>query len=120
MGPSLLLLVLLWGFRVADGQVAPSPPPATNGSLPDTPLLPHNSTWLRGPDPARGSVATRAFAVLSGICILAALYFLIRALRLKKPQKKKYGLLSNMDDTMELAFPDSDEDTILETRNLRR
>ncbi|XP_028905616.1 protein FAM174C isoform X2 [Ornithorhynchus anatinus] len=119
MGPSLLLLVLLRAFRAVEGQVPPSPLLATNGSLPDTPLLPHNSTWLRGPEPARGSVVTRAFAVLSGICILAALYFLIRALRLKKPQKKKYGLLSNTDDTMELAFPYSDEDTIFETRNLR-
>lgn len=40
--------------------------------------------------------------------------------RLKKPQRKKYGLLSNQDDNIELGSLDSDEDTVFESRNLRR
>ncbi|KAF1546313.1 putative membrane protein C19orf24, partial [Eudyptes schlegeli] len=40
--------------------------------------------------------------------------------RLKKPQRKKYGLLSNYDENIEMASFDSDEDTVFETRNLRR
>uniref|UniRef100_A0A8C6YRI7 Uncharacterized protein n=1 Tax=Nothoprocta perdicaria TaxID=30464 RepID=A0A8C6YRI7_NOTPE len=40
--------------------------------------------------------------------------------RLKKPQRKKYGLLSNYDENIEMASFDSDEDTVFETRNLKR
>lgn len=40
--------------------------------------------------------------------------------RLKKPQRKKYGLLSNYDENIEMASFDSDEDTVFETKNLRR
>lgn len=40
--------------------------------------------------------------------------------RLKKPQRKKYGLLSSYDENIELASLDSDEDTVFESRNLRR
>lgn len=40
--------------------------------------------------------------------------------RLKKPQRKKYGLLSNYDENIEMASLDSDEETVFETRNLRR
>ncbi|XP_010022031.1 PREDICTED: uncharacterized membrane protein C19orf24 homolog, partial [Nestor notabilis] len=77
----------------------------------------------------------RAVYVLSALSALAALYFLLRAFRprsegprnerkthfrLKKPQRKKYGLLSNYDENMEVASLDSDEDTVFEMRNLRR
>uniref|UniRef100_A0A8D2MAF3 Uncharacterized protein n=1 Tax=Zonotrichia albicollis TaxID=44394 RepID=A0A8D2MAF3_ZONAL len=40
--------------------------------------------------------------------------------RLKKPQRKKYGLLSSQDENIELGSLDSDEDTVFESRNLRR
>ena len=40
--------------------------------------------------------------------------------RVKKPQRKKYGLLSSYDEHVEMASLDSDEDTVFETRNLRR
>ncbi|EOA98733.1 hypothetical protein Anapl_15100, partial [Anas platyrhynchos] len=64
-------------------------------------------------------VLKRALYVLSALSALAALYFLLRAVRLKKPQRKKYGLLSNYDENIEMASLDSDEDTVFETRNLR-
>ncbi|RMC00957.1 hypothetical protein DUI87_22644 [Hirundo rustica rustica] len=80
-------------------------------------------------------VLRRAVYVLSALSALAALYFVLRAFRprsegsrnepkthfrLKKPQRKKYGLLSNQDESIELGSLDSDEDTVFETRNLRR
>ncbi|XP_040273489.1 protein FAM174C [Bufo bufo] len=63
----------------------------------------------------------RAFYVLIGISLLAVLYFVIRTCSLKKkPQRKKYGLLSDYDETMELGSMDSDEEKIFESRGLRR
>ena len=41
------------------------------------------------------------------------------ASRLKKPQRRSYGLLTNNEDPAEMASLDSDEETIFETRNLR-
>lgn len=68
------------------------------------------------------SMIQRALYVLIGITIIGVLYFLIRAVRLKKPtQRKKYGLLSNYDDSVEMADMESDEDeTVYEARTLRR
>ncbi|KAM4054248.1 LOW QUALITY PROTEIN: protein FAM174C [Anomaloglossus baeobatrachus] len=62
----------------------------------------------------------RAFYVLIGISVLAVLYFVIRTCSQKKPQRKKYGLLSDYDDTMELGSMDSDEEKIFESRSIRR
>ncbi|XP_068090097.1 protein FAM174C [Hyperolius riggenbachi] len=63
----------------------------------------------------------RAFYVLIGISVLAVLYFIIRAFSLKKkPQRKKYGLLSDYDENMEMGSMDSDEEKIFESRNIRR
>lgn len=64
----------------------------------------------------------RALYVLIGITVIGVLYFLVRAVRLKKPiQKKKYGLLSNYDDNVEMAALESDEDeTVYEARSLTR
>ncbi|KAG7234316.1 hypothetical protein INR49_005081 [Caranx melampygus] len=57
------------------------------------------------------SMIQRALYVLIGITMIGVLYFLIRAVRLKKPaQKKKYGLLSDYDDSVEMDAVDSDED----------
>jgi len=44
------------------------------------------------------------------------------SLKKKGVQRKKYGLLSNHDDTMEMAHLESDEDdnTVYEAKSLRR
>lgn len=39
--------------------------------------------------------------------------------RLKKPQRRRYGLLANTEDPTEMASLDSDEETVFESRNLR-
>ncbi|XP_023098596.2 protein FAM174C isoform X1 [Felis catus] len=119
---ALLLSALLCG---AEGAAPPSPrpvqatlspPPAvTNGSQPGPP---HNSTHPRPPD-SPGSPLLRSFYVLTGLSGLAALYFLIRAFRLKKPQRKRYGLLANTEDPTEMASLDSDEEIVFETRHPR-
>ncbi|XP_063313432.1 protein FAM174C [Pelobates fuscus] len=63
----------------------------------------------------------RAFYVLIGVSVLAVLYFIIRTVRLKKkPLRKKYGLLSDYDENMEMGSMDSDEDKIYEARSIRR
>lgn len=68
------------------------------------------------------SMIQRALYVLIGITLMGMLYFLIRAVRLKKPTpKKKYGLLSDYDDSVEMEGVESDEDdTLYEARGLRR
>ncbi|MGH0132588.1 UNVERIFIED_CONTAM: hypothetical protein FKN15_050127 [Acipenser sinensis] len=58
-----------------------------------------------------------------GITATGVLYFVIRAVRLKKAPKKKYGLLSSYDDTVEMKHleeSDDDDDTVYEARSLRR
>ncbi|PIO22699.1 hypothetical protein AB205_0152350, partial [Aquarana catesbeiana] len=63
----------------------------------------------------------RAFYVLIGISVLAVLYFVIRTCSIKKkPQRKKYGLLSDYDENMELGSMESDEEKIFESKNIRR
>nr|XP_056701566.1 protein FAM174C [Euleptes europaea] len=63
----------------------------------------------------------RAFYVFLAFAGLALLYYLGgRVLRTRKPARKKYGLLSNSEDNVEMASLESDEDTLFETRNLRR
>ncbi|XP_060889954.1 protein FAM174C [Labrus mixtus] len=68
------------------------------------------------------SMIQRALYVLIGITMIGVLYFLIRAVRLKRPaQRKKYGLLSNYDDSVEMDGMESEEDdTLYEARSLRR
>ncbi|KAK7119687.1 hypothetical protein R3I94_021496 [Phoxinus phoxinus] len=71
-----------------------------------------------------GAMINRALYVLIGITAIGVLYFLVRAVRLKRKgvQRKKYGLLPNHDDTMEMAHLESDEDdnTVYEAKSLRR
>ncbi|XP_010600156.1 protein FAM174C [Loxodonta africana] len=116
----LLLSALLYGAQGAAplsqraAQATPPPSPAvTNASQPGSP---HNGTH---PLSSPGSPLLRSFYVLTGLSGLAALYFLIRAFRLKKPQRRRYGLLANAEDSTEMASLDSDEETVFETRNLR-
>ncbi|XP_075380001.1 protein FAM174C isoform X3 [Mycteria americana] len=116
--PLCLLLLLLHV-----GWAASPAPSATSSSLNGTeaPRAAAGNGTRPGPLPGSGlPVLKRAVYVLSALSALAALYFLLRAFRLKKPQRKKYGLLSNYDENIEMASFDSDEDTVFETRNLRR
>lgn len=39
--------------------------------------------------------------------------------RVKKPQRRRYGLLAHADDHADLASLDSEEETVFETRSLR-
>ncbi|XP_025221593.1 uncharacterized membrane protein C19orf24 homolog [Theropithecus gelada] len=117
---ALLLAALSCGAKEASpprpAQVTLSPPlVVTNGSQPGAP---HNSTHA-GPPVSPGSAVKRSFYVILGFCGLAVLYFLIRAFRLKKPQRRRYGLLANTEDPTEMASLDSDEETVFESRNLR-
>lgn len=68
------------------------------------------------------SMIQRALYVLIGITIIGVFYFLIRAVRLKKTTQRKYGLLSNQEDNMEMAHLESDEEdmTVYEAKALRR
>lgn len=69
------------------------------------------------------SMIQRALYVLIAITLIGMLYFIVRAVRLKKPalKKKKYGLLSNYDDSVEMEGVESEEDdTLYEARSLRR
>ncbi|XP_054441303.1 protein FAM174C isoform X2 [Pteronotus mesoamericanus] len=117
----LLLPALLCGAQEASSILSSEPtmlsPPGaiTNGSQP---AALHNSTHLQPPG-SRGSALLRAFYVLTGLSSLAAFYFLIRAFRSKKPQRRSYGLLANTEDPTEMASLDSSEETVFETRNLR-
>ncbi|KAJ0065626.1 hypothetical protein NL108_014431 [Boleophthalmus pectinirostris] len=79
-------------------------------------------TFSANPFSVDGFMIQRALYVLIGITLTGLLYFLIRAVRLKKPApKKKYGLLSNYDDSVEMEGVESEEDdTLYEARSLRR
>uniref|UniRef100_A0A2K5PF69 Family with sequence similarity 174 member C n=3 Tax=Cebinae TaxID=38070 RepID=A0A2K5PF69_CEBIM len=118
--PVLLLAAVPCGAEEASpprpAEATLSPPPAvTNGSQPGGP---HNSTHARPPGTS-GSALLRSLYVIMGFCGLAVLYFLIREFRLKKPQRRRYGLLANTEDPTETASLDSDEETVFESRNLR-
>ncbi|XP_023572607.1 uncharacterized membrane protein C19orf24 homolog [Octodon degus] len=121
----LLFLALLSVLCAAKTTTSPSPQPAPAApSLPPSPAngsqpgAPHNSThsWPAG---ATGSPLLRSFLVLTGLAGLALVYFLFRAFRLRKPQRRRYGLLSNTEDPRDMASLDSEEETVFESRNLR-
>ncbi|XP_041791750.1 protein FAM174C [Chelmon rostratus] len=127
---SVVLLPICWLLvSVAEdatnpaGSTATARPAVTNSSG-------VNSTHGGGKSPGGpsnglsvdSSMIQRALYVLIGITMIGVLYFLIRAVRLKRPgQRKKYGLLSNYDDSVEMEAVESDEDdTLYEARSLRR
>ncbi|XP_029002464.1 protein FAM174C [Betta splendens] len=121
----LLSAVAVWLFLAAADVTKPAsgsqatPGPAvmnsTHGAKPTRPLE----------KPSTGDVDSsmiqRALYVLIGITMIGVLYFLIRAVRLKQPaHRKKYGLLSNYDDAVEMEAVESDEDdTLYEARSRR-
>ncbi|XP_061636766.1 protein FAM174C isoform X2 [Phyllopteryx taeniolatus] len=82
-----------------------------------------------GPEVMRGfsvdsAMVQRALYVLVAISAFGLLYFLVRAVRVKKPShRKKYGVLAHSEDAVELtaaAASDDDDDTLYEARSLRR
>lgn len=105
----------------------PARPPVNNSTNSTVSTVSNVSTVSSGHkkgfgDMVDGAMIQRALYVLVGITLTGVLYFLIRAVRLKKPApKKKYGLLSNYDDSVEMDGGESDEDdTLYEARGLRR
>ncbi|XP_051529420.1 protein FAM174C-like [Myxocyprinus asiaticus] len=133
----LLLLLALWASSFAD-DTNNQPQLGTTKSLttkntssisisPDEANKNNTSTKRKSPDgrfSLDGAMINRALYVLIGITAIGVLYFLVRAVRLKKTsvQRKKYGLLSNYEDTMEMAHLESDEEdtTVYEAKSLRR
>ncbi|XP_068029957.1 protein FAM174C isoform X3 [Anomalospiza imberbis] len=123
----LLLLLLLLLFLLVPHLGRAAAPSPGNSTEPPRAATGNETQSVSehepGPRLSVGSglpVLRRAVYVLSALSALAALYFMLRAFRLKKPQRKKYGLLSSQDETIELGSLDSDEDTVFESRNLRR
>uniref|UniRef100_UPI0037E8D6BD protein FAM174C n=1 Tax=Semicossyphus pulcher TaxID=241346 RepID=UPI0037E8D6BD len=107
----------------ANGSTAAPRPAVTNSSGVNSTQSGGSSS--RGPFNSLNvdsSMIQRALYVLIGITMIGVLYFLIRAVRLKRPaQRKKYGLLSNYDDSVEMDGMESEEDdTLYEARSLRR
>lgn len=99
-----------------------SPKPAVSHKI-NSSTATGNSTMSN--ESLNGSTIQRALYVLIGITVIGVLYFLVRAVRVKKATapRKKYGLLKNYDDSVEMAHIESDEEddtTLYEARALRR
>ncbi|XP_056108637.1 protein FAM174C [Rhinichthys klamathensis goyatoka] len=132
----LLLPLLVWAVSYADDANNGQKPTTTTKQLTALKNTSNISISTDGSDKNTtssvnkmgfdldGAMINRALYVLIGITAIGVLYFLVRAVRLKKKgvQRKKYGLLSNHDDTMEMAHLESDEDdnTVYEAKSLRR
>lgn len=132
-GVALALLLSVCGSFAAAAEnvtqsVVPGPTTRNSTARPAVTVPSGNRATNRtagGPEGDFGvtsSMMQRALYVLIGITMVGVLYFLVRAVRLKKPvHKKKYGLLSNYDESLEMDGDDSDEDdTLYEARSLRR
>ncbi|XP_066503818.1 protein FAM174C [Hoplias malabaricus] len=132
-----LFVSLLLALCLADDAVTPAAVATTTTKKADHGAATSASTNKSSPADAKtrgnlaspslgldSSVIQRALYVLIGITLIGVLYFLVRAVRLNKTttQRKKYGLLSNYDDTMEMAHLESDEEdtTVYEAKSLRR
>ncbi|XP_056590896.1 protein FAM174C [Triplophysa dalaica] len=134
-----LLFLALWtaSFAEENGHsptpvTTTSPPHKTTANITISPELHKNisttasskvKTSGAGLSPD-GDMIQRALYVLIGITAIGVLYFLVRAVRMKKStgQRRKYGLLRNQDDTMEMGHLESDEEdnTVFEARAFRR
>lgn len=131
---ALLVSACCWMLTVVAAEETATVKPVAPTTAPkpgETTVKPHvtNSNSTVTNEEKRGfsglvdsAMIQRALYVLIGITLTGVLYFLIRAVRLKKPApKKKYGLLSNYDDSVEMEGVESDEDdTLYEARGLRR
>lgn len=129
----LPLVLTLWAVSFAEeASIKPSStkPPAvknTSSISSSTEESHRNNTTTNSKTYFRldGAMINRALLYfLIGITAIGVLYFLVSAVRLKKTdvQRKKYGLLSNYDDKMEMGHLESDEDddTVYEAKSLRR
>ncbi|XP_026076805.1 uncharacterized membrane protein C19orf24 homolog [Carassius auratus] len=130
----LPLVLTLWAVSFAEeASIKPSStkPPAvkntssiSNSNVTEESHRNNTTTNSRMDFRLDGAMINRALYVLIGITAIGVLYFLVRAVRLKKTnvERKKYGLLSNYDDTMEMGHLESDEDddTVYEAKSLRR
>ncbi|XP_061457253.1 protein FAM174C [Rhineura floridana] len=101
--------------------------PSREGAGPSTINPARTTTTTSGHSSSSGLLGIRmpavhrALYVIAGVAGIGLLYYVGgRALRTRKPLRKKYGLLSSSEDHMEMASLESDEDTLFETRNLRR
>uniref|UniRef100_A0A8C5CIW8 Uncharacterized protein n=2 Tax=Gadus morhua TaxID=8049 RepID=A0A8C5CIW8_GADMO len=121
LAAGLLLVSMATGLEVTTHPAGSFPAPGTNSTNSSAVPPPH-----RGPPPPRGlnvdnMVVQRALYVLIGFTMLGVFYLLVRAVRTKRPLQKKYGLLQNAEDGVELDALESDEDdTLYEARSLRR
>uniref|UniRef100_UPI00398E4839 protein FAM174C-like isoform X1 n=2 Tax=Pristiophorus japonicus TaxID=55135 RepID=UPI00398E4839 len=115
LGLSLLLLPVAAGPEIPRAEARPGNSTARNSSGGGKLGSPHSLT----PPALR-----RALWVLLGVSGIGGLYLTVRGLRtarLKKTQRKKYGLLSSYDDHVEMAPMDTDDDdTIFEAKSMRR
>ncbi|XP_041647491.1 protein FAM174C isoform X2 [Cheilinus undulatus] len=127
---SVVLVPVCW-LLVSLAKDVPETTAAAGSTVAPRPALTNssgvNSTKSSPKGPFDGlnvdsSMIQRALYVLIGITMIGVLYFLIRAVRLKRPApRKKYGLLSNYDDSVEMDGMESEEDdTLYEARSLRR
>ncbi|XP_044311910.1 protein FAM174C [Varanus komodoensis] len=128
---NVVACLALWAMATA-----PPPPPLSTATTASSAGRKGQDKAQEHPAAAGGPSPTTAFAapsglglpalhralyVIAGVAGLGLVYYLGRhALRTRKPPRKKYGLLSNSDDHMEMGSLESDEDTVFETRNLRR
>ncbi|KAI1891873.1 hypothetical protein AGOR_G00148210 [Albula goreensis] len=127
-------IFILWTLSVSSSALDTTKSPAAPTAIVKVPK-PDNNTHNVHNDTATksgslfpslnvdSSMIQRALYVLIGITIIGVLYFLVRAVRLKKTtQRKKYGLLSDQDDNMEMAHLESEEEdmTVYEAKPLRR
>ncbi|XP_051929974.1 protein FAM174C [Hippocampus zosterae] len=130
--PLLLILLPVWRTLAVLG--APQAHEAS-GPVEDSSVSNSSSTTAAGGPGKKGqtlsgfnadsSMVQRALYVLVAITAFGLLYFLIRAVRVKKTSpRKKYGLLARSEDSLELtaavASDDDDDNTLYEARPLRR
>ncbi|TNN30943.1 putative membrane protein C19orf24 [Liparis tanakae] len=123
-----LLVPVCWLVASVVGDPGTGPAPGTagtnssSGGLNGTRSGGKSSRGFDGPLRVDSSMIQRALYVLIGITVIGVLYFLVRAVRLKRPAlKKKYGLLSSYEDSVEMEAVESEEDdTLYEARSLRR
>lgn len=130
IGLLLATLLVPVGWLLVTSEEAAGNGPENIGTAGPRPVVTTNSSGLnstRGGKMLGGldvdsSMIQRALYVLIGVTAIGLLYFLIRAVRLKRPaNKKKYGLLSNYEDSVEMEAVESEEDdTLYEARSLRR
>ncbi|XP_066551418.1 protein FAM174C [Amia ocellicauda] len=132
---ALFTLLVLCARSVAESDNSPLTPileTTTVNKAVNLPTKPHNSSVSHNVTEkgdvihslnVDSSMIRRALYVLMGITVIGVLYFIARAVRLKKTsQRKKYGLLSNYDENVEMAPLESDEEdtTVYEAKTLRR